>query len=347
MRAFALLIVCFAICRPGAQGQGSAPPGPTNPRLPENAKKHQPEAPIGSSGSGVMIDVSTNLGRGIAAELTQNNMEAVRFLTKAIEQEHDNAKNLALAYRFRGLAYKHLGRREDALRDFLEVIRIDPQLDLGYYDAGVIYNRTNRYQEAVEAMTRAIAVRQRNSSLALPLSERGNAYFHLGQFEKAQTDLAAAVQRRGFDRAQRKGSICDGQKYNWSLYELHLVALGFVGILDFLHLLAYLYGAAQAVEGKGSVSAWTLYESWLRLAWAGRVLHGDLGYSFTYQTPAWDVIAERIPLTFQLQLAAIVVALAVSIPAGCSRRCAIARYWTTRSRWARCSACPCRTSGSG
>src|SRR6266700_3516973 len=52
------------------------------------------------------------------------------------------------------------------------------------------------------------------------------------------------------------------------------------------------------------------------LAWAGRVLHGDLGYSFTYQTPAWDVIAERIPLTFQLQLAAIVVALAVSIPAG-------------------------------
>jgi peptide/nickel transport system permease protein len=52
------------------------------------------------------------------------------------------------------------------------------------------------------------------------------------------------------------------------------------------------------------------------LAWAGRVLHGDLGYSFTYQTQAWDVIALRIPLTLQLQLAANVVALAVSIPAG-------------------------------
>jgi hypothetical protein len=83
--------------------------------------------------------------------------------------------------------------------------------------------------------------------------------------------MAAEVQRRGLERAQRKGYICDGQKYNWSLYELHLVALGFVGILDFLHLLAYLYGAAQAVEGKGSASAWTLYEHWLRLAWAGRV----------------------------------------------------------------------------
>jgi tetratricopeptide (TPR) repeat protein len=199
MRAFALLIVCFAICRPGAHGQGSAPLGPTNQRAFENVKKHKAEAPIGSNVSGVMIDVSTDLGRGIAAELTQNNKEAVRFLTKAIEQEHGNAKSLALAYRFRGLAYKHLGRREDALRDFLEVIRLDPQLDLGYYDAGVIYNRTNRYQEAVEAMTRAIALRQQNSSLALPLSERGNAYFHLGQFDKAQADLVAAVRRNPRD----------------------------------------------------------------------------------------------------------------------------------------------------
>src|SRR5205807_10361094 len=68
----------------------------------------------------------------------------------------------------------------------------------------------------------------------------------------------------------RKGYICDGQQYNWSRYELHLVALGFIAILDFLHLLAYLYGAAQAVEGKGSSQAWARYESWLRLAWAGR-----------------------------------------------------------------------------
>src|SRR5207302_9026566 len=83
--------------------------------------------------------------------------------------------------------------------------------------------------------------------------------------------MAAEVQRRGLDQAQRKGYICDGQKYNWTLFELHLLALGFIGILDFLHLLAYLYGAAQAVEGKGSAAAWALYERWLRQAWAGQV----------------------------------------------------------------------------
>jgi hypothetical protein len=83
--------------------------------------------------------------------------------------------------------------------------------------------------------------------------------------------VAAEVQRRGLDRAGRKGYVCDGQKYNWSIYEMHLIALGFIGILDFIHLLAYLYWAAQALEGKGSEQAWQRYERWLRWAWAGRV----------------------------------------------------------------------------
>jgi hypothetical protein len=93
----------------------------------------------------------------------------------------------------------------------------------------------------------------------------------LAQSETFGWQMAAEVQRRGLDRASRKGYICDGQRYNWTLFELHLVALGFLGILDFLHLLSYLYGAAQAVEGKGSAAAWALYECWLRLAWAGSV----------------------------------------------------------------------------
>jgi hypothetical protein len=83
--------------------------------------------------------------------------------------------------------------------------------------------------------------------------------------------MAAEVQRRGLERAQRKGYLCGGQKYNGPLYERHLAALGFIGILDFLHLLAYRYGAAQAVEGEGAAPAWAPYESWLRLAGAGRV----------------------------------------------------------------------------
>jgi hypothetical protein len=83
--------------------------------------------------------------------------------------------------------------------------------------------------------------------------------------------MAAEVQRRGLDRAARKACVCDGQKYNWTLFELHLLPWGFVGILDFLHLLAYLYSAAQASERRAPAAGWRRYEQWLRWAWAGKV----------------------------------------------------------------------------
>ena len=83
--------------------------------------------------------------------------------------------------------------------------------------------------------------------------------------------VAAEVHRRGLDLTKRKACVCDGQAYNWSVYEMHLVPLGFIAILDFVHLLAYLYDAAQAWRGSNSASAWSTYEQWLRWAWSGKV----------------------------------------------------------------------------
>lgn len=82
--------------------------------------------------------------------------------------------------------------------------------------------------------------------------------------------MAAEMQRRGLDRAARKGCVCDGQKYNWTLFEMHLLPWGFIGILDFVHLLAYLHDAAHAWR-KNPTAAWKQYTQWLRQAWAGQV----------------------------------------------------------------------------
>jgi hypothetical protein len=82
--------------------------------------------------------------------------------------------------------------------------------------------------------------------------------------------MAAEVQRRGLDRAQRKGCVCDGQHYNWTLFEMHLLAWGFIGILDFVHLLSYLYDAAHAWK-KDRAAAWKQYVQWMRWAWSGKV----------------------------------------------------------------------------
>jgi len=82
--------------------------------------------------------------------------------------------------------------------------------------------------------------------------------------------VAAEVHRRGLDRAQRKACVCDGQAYNWSIYEMHLLPAGFIAILDFLHLLAYLHDAAYALGGADEARAWKTYKQWLRWAWSGK-----------------------------------------------------------------------------
>jgi ABC-type dipeptide/oligopeptide/nickel transport system permease component len=59
--------------------------------------------------------------------------------------------------------------------------------------------------------------------------------------------------------------------------------------------------------------------------WKG-VLHGDLGRSLRLDQPVARIIAQRYPWTLQLTLAAMVVALAISIPAG-------VRSARRRNRW--------------
>jgi hypothetical protein len=126
------------------------------------------------------------------------------------------------------------------------------------------------------AKARAAKEAPRPKRLKKPKTERPRKLVRTVIASMADSDefgwhVAAEVQRRGLGQASRKGYICDGQKYNWTLYEMHLEPQGFIGILDFVHLLVYLYGAAQAVGGKSSAAAWERYEGWMRLAWSGRV----------------------------------------------------------------------------
>src|SRR4030095_9594315 len=204
MKARWLLIVCLTACASYAHGQGfgrsgrfnqsTGAPVPSQPtKTASPARTASPPRPSADTTRGVATDISSNLVDGVTAELMQEDHDAIRLLTKAIREEQKDPVKLALAYRFRGLAYKHLGRRDAALADFLEVIPLQPKLDLGYYDAGVIYNLTGRYKAAVEMMTRAIKLGQDHRGLARQRSERGNAYFHLGQFKRAQDDLLEAV----------------------------------------------------------------------------------------------------------------------------------------------------------
>src|SRR5205823_6213491 len=157
--------------------------------------------PPDNRAQGVLIDMDTNLGRGIAAELSQDYKEAVKLLTRAIEEEQGEAIKVALARRFRGLAYKHLGRRDEALNDFREVIRIQPKLDVGYYDAGVIYNLTNRYQEAVELASRACQLDKWKD--ADQIDTLAAAHAEAGNFAEAERYQLKALSLLSADEALR------------------------------------------------------------------------------------------------------------------------------------------------
>ncbi|HET9046827.1 MAG TPA: ABC transporter permease [Casimicrobiaceae bacterium] len=52
------------------------------------------------------------------------------------------------------------------------------------------------------------------------------------------------------------------------------------------------------------------------LYWIKGVLHGDLGDSLRMQKPVTELILEKLPVTLELALFAIVIALAIGLPAG-------------------------------
>lgn len=52
------------------------------------------------------------------------------------------------------------------------------------------------------------------------------------------------------------------------------------------------------------------------LAWAGNALRGDLGISLRTNQPVLELIAEKLPVTIQLAVMALIIAMVVGIPAG-------------------------------
>ncbi len=57
--------------------------------------------------------------------------------------------------------------------------------------------------------------------------------------------------------------------------------------------------------------AWQRYGLWLR-----GLLHADLGESYAYGEPVWDMLAERLPLTLVLAALALLTSAALALPIG-------------------------------
>lgn len=78
--------------------------------------------------------------------------------------------------------------------------------------------------------------------------------------------VSAEAARRRFYEAPRRAVVADGEHSNWTLQLTHFP--DFLPILDFIHLLTYLYAAAGAAR-KTAAGGWELYVSLLTHAWQG------------------------------------------------------------------------------
>lgn len=78
--------------------------------------------------------------------------------------------------------------------------------------------------------------------------------------------MAGEAQARDFYAASRRAFVADGQASNWTIHRGYFA--DFVPIVDFLHVICYLFAAAHTEEHEAK--RWPQYLAWLRACWQGR-----------------------------------------------------------------------------
>jgi len=79
--------------------------------------------------------------------------------------------------------------------------------------------------------------------------------------------LAATACSMGLFSAVRRAFVADGASENWSVYKRYFCR--WTAVLDFMHLMSYVYAAAMA--GRMFAVGFAVYQRWIRWAWGGQV----------------------------------------------------------------------------
>jgi Tfp pilus assembly protein PilF len=107
--------------------------------------------------------------------------DAIRDYTQVIRIN----PNIGYAYLHRGDAFYNLNRFEDALRDYTQAIRIDSNSAMAYLGRAGSYLNFNRHEDAIRDFTIALRL---DANLALAYFGRGIAYKGLGRLDEAWAD---------------------------------------------------------------------------------------------------------------------------------------------------------------
>ena len=124
--------------------------------------------------------------RGVVYSELRDYNSAIVDYTRAIELN----PNFDAAYNNRGLAYAELRDYNSAINDYNRAIEINPNSADAYNNRGVAYIRQGKINHALDDYNRAIEL-----NYVLAYFNRGEALLHLGEWEKAKSDLTTAKEK--------------------------------------------------------------------------------------------------------------------------------------------------------
>jgi tetratricopeptide (TPR) repeat protein len=132
------------------------------------------------------ISVSSLVSRGVAHRRLNNNEEAEKDFSLAIEKDSTNAEALAR----RGETYLAMNQPEKALPDLDRAISLDCKQHFALTYRGKIYLERGEIDKALTDFSRAI---KQSSKNALALLGRGSIYYRLKEYPKARDDFDAII----------------------------------------------------------------------------------------------------------------------------------------------------------
>ncbi|MFH0862656.1 MAG: AAA family ATPase [Candidatus Altiarchaeota archaeon] len=132
------------------------------------------------------------LSQGEAVFLRKDFLRTIELMNKCLEA---NPKCTA-AYLYRGRAKYDLYDMMGSIDDLKRGLEFDPKnYSLNFY-AGFVLKEVGFYKESIDYLTKSIEYIPAGKTNSRPYMKRGIAYFYLGDYEKALTDLDYSIRVR-------------------------------------------------------------------------------------------------------------------------------------------------------
>ena len=110
--------------------------------------------------------------------------------TTVVQSGRETSQNQAIAFAYRGNAYREKGDLDRSLSDFSEAIRIDPGFALAMTNRGNVYRAKGDFQSALADYNEAIRL---DAGISKAFANRGSLYHAMGEFYRAIVDLSEAT----------------------------------------------------------------------------------------------------------------------------------------------------------